>query len=109
MALRCQGPLVPILDLRVAQPAAPFRSQHYFTPAHRAWSREVIARAGYICQDPDCQTPKRGRGKRLYADHVKELKDGGAPLDLANGMARCAQCHGRKTYAAKLRREGKLP
>lgn len=72
---------------------------HYSTPEHRAWRAEVIRRSGGACAD--CQTA----GKRLYADHVVELRDGGAPFNPANGAARCGACHTRKTAAARAARQ----
>jgi 5-methylcytosine-specific restriction protein A len=61
--------------------------------------REIIARRGRQCEDPACKTPNRARGKRVYGDHIVELKDGGAPLEEANIMLRCASCHSTKTHA----------
>jgi hypothetical protein len=77
------------------------REGHYATGAHRAWAAAVVERAGQACQ-------KCGRtGCRLYADHVVELKDGGAPLDTANGQALCGSCHTTKTAEARsARRHG---
>lgn len=75
----------------------------YSSPEYRDWRAEVIERAGGRCQDPLCGTPNR-TGMRLFADHVKEIKDGGALLDPANGLARCGGCHSRKTAAARAAR-----
>jgi 5-methylcytosine-specific restriction protein A len=41
---------------------------------------------------------------RLIADHVIEIDDGGAPLDVNNGMTLCLSCHNRKTAAARIER-----
>lgn len=104
MALKTQQPLVPLLDTRIAQPQPKIADEHYRTPEHKAWAKEVIRRAGYRCQNPACATPRQGQGRRLFADHRVELKDGGAPLDPNNGQALCATCHGNKTAsAARLR------
>jgi 5-methylcytosine-specific restriction endonuclease McrA len=71
---------------------------HYRTAEHREWSKAVIQRAAGMCQD--C-----GRtGARLFADHVTELRDGGAAFDPRNGVARCGSCHGRKTMRERARR-----
>lgn len=75
---------------------------HYRTPEHRAWAAAVIRRAGGMCQGPGC-----GRtGVRLFADHIQELRDNGAPLDLGNGQALCGACHGAKTARERARRLG---
>ena len=47
-----------------------------------------------------------GSGKRLYGDHIVELKDGGAKLDPGNVRLLCGKCHGIKTARAKRARAG---
>lgn len=70
----------------------------YLTPEHRLWSRAVINRAGSQCE-------KCGRtGTRLFADHIKEIRDGGELLDPMNGQALCGSCHGAKTHAERNKR-----
>lgn len=91
------------LEPRV-RPAAKVSDPHYQTAEHRAWAAAVIQRAGGQCQALDCQTIDRGRGQRLFADHIVELKDGGAPTAMGNGQALCGRCHGRKTAAEQARR-----
>jgi 5-methylcytosine-specific restriction protein A len=75
----------------------------YHTPEYDAWREAVIAKAHGRCQDPLCKYPHR-RGIRLFADHIKELQDGGAPFDEANGLARCGSCHTRKTAEVRAMR-----
>lgn len=103
MVLRSLESRVPLLDVRRAKPAPKTADPHYLTPEHRAWRAEVIERAQGRCQDPRCKTPHR-TGMRLFADHIDELKDGGAATDLDNGMARCGSCHTRKTNEERARR-----
>ncbi|EHM01411.1 HNH endonuclease domain protein [Acetobacteraceae bacterium AT-5844] len=92
---------IQAMDLRTAQPAPKQADPHYLTPEHRAWSAAVIRRAGGVCQGSGC-----GRtGVRLFADHVIELRDGGAPFDPANGQALCGACHTRKTAEERRRRQ----
>lgn len=102
--LRNLGPRLAVLDTRVARSAPKVADPHYQTPEHKAWRTEVIRRSGGQCQDAACKTPGRGIGRRLFADHVRELRDGGAPFDPANGMALCGACHTRKTAAARVAR-----
>jgi 5-methylcytosine-specific restriction enzyme A len=84
--------------------AEPKRADPYYhSAAHQQWRRAVIERAAGRCQDRQCQTPAR-TGIRLFADHVVELRDGGSPTDLGNGLARCGACHTRKTAAARAAR-----
>ena len=81
-------PRIPRFDTRVAAVPEKIVDPHYATPAHRAWRAAVIERSGGRCQDPTCRSPGR-RGIRLFADHIHEIKDGGALTDPNNGMARC--------------------
>lgn len=101
--LKVLGPRIARLAPMVALPAK-VADAHYLTAAHRAWRRVVIARAGGRCQAPGC-----GATGLLYADHVVELKDGGAPLAPANGQALCAVHHGRKTADARASRMAERP
>ena len=79
------------------------RAPVYGSPEHRAWRAAVIARAGGRCQD--CGAAR----VRLFADHVVELQDGGAPHDVANGRALCGACHTRKTARARASRTAQRP
>lgn len=88
-------------DTRTAKPGPKITASHYNTPEHRAWSRDVIRRAGGACQG--CGAV----GKRLFADHVIELRDGGAPFDPINGRALCGSCHTTKTLAARAARHAR--
>lgn len=75
---------------------------HYLTPEHEAWRKVVLRKARYRCEGLGCGAS----GVKLYADHVVEIKDGGAPLDPANGQALCARCHARKTARERAYRHG---
>lgn len=95
MKLGTLGQRVTPSDLRLVQPAAKQPAAHYQTPEHAAWRKEVLRRGGAQCQ-------RCGRsGTRLFADHITELRDGGAPLDARNGQALCGACHTQKTAAAR--------
>jgi hypothetical protein len=71
----------------------------YKSPEWKALVAAVIKARGRRCED--C-----GAGGRVYADHVVELKDGGARLDPHNICLRCATCHGRKTEHRRRERAG---
>ena len=98
-----QKPLVRLANSAIATAAPKVVAPIYQTPEYDKWRAAVIARAGGRCQDRRCEFPDR-RGVRLFADHVVELKDGGAPFDVMNGRALCGSCHTRKTAAARARR-----
>lgn len=95
-------PMVPTLDTAIAAPPPKTAAPIYGTPEHKAWRKAVIARAGGKCQGPGPH-----KGWMLYADHVVEIKDGGDPLDVANGQALCAACHTRKTASERAKRQAR--
>lgn len=67
----------------------------YLSAAFKAWAIAVKTRDEFKC---------RGAGPHngpLIADHIHERRDGGAELDVANGMTLCAACHSRKTAEAR--------
>jgi 5-methylcytosine-specific restriction enzyme A len=104
--------VAPSIRAKVTVPkktAAPF----YLSPEWRALMDQIIIerfgdRAHARCQDPECKTPHR-TGIRIFGDHIKERKDGGALLDKRNILCRCGACHTRKTgeeRAARYHRGG---
>lgn len=98
-------PQVSILARRVSSPdkrAAPV----YLSTEWRTFIAALIKQRGRLCEDPRCQTPERGKGQRIYGDHIMELRDGGALTDPSNVMLRCAPCHGRKTSVERNKRMG---
>ncbi len=103
--LRTLKPLVAALPPRI-KPEAKVRDDHYGTPEHRAWAIAVKRRAGWRCEVVGCEVRHPAR---LYADHKIELKDGGAPLDPANGQCLCAAHHSRKTAQARAIRAAARP
>jgi 5-methylcytosine-specific restriction enzyme A len=95
--LKCAPPRLRAAKQGLAIPekkADPF----YSTPEFRDWRDLVIKRAGNACEE--CGR----RGVRLFADHIKEIRDGGARLDLANGQSLCGSFHTLKTGAERARR-----
>jgi 5-methylcytosine-specific restriction protein A len=86
------------LDTRRVKPAPKAVAPFYTTPQYRVWREEVIRRAQGRCQE--C----RREASRLFADHIVEVKDGGAPYDLANGVGLCGSCHTRKTARVRVER-----
>jgi 5-methylcytosine-specific restriction protein A len=93
--MRAAPPRMRAADSRHVAPPPKRADPHYLSAEHQAWRAGVMKRAGGRCQQ--C-----GRsGCRLFADHIVELRDGGAGLDPANGQALCGSCHSAKTYAAR--------
>ena len=62
------------------------------------WRKSVKGRDGWRCVK--CGS----RGPRLTADHIIEIEDGGARLDVANGQTLCPTCSNKKTGQARLAR-----
>jgi 5-methylcytosine-specific restriction enzyme A len=103
------APSITIADIRTARPAPKRADPHYQDPKHIAWRATVIQLAGGRCEDIDERTGQRceaseATGHRMFADHVHELRDGGAPFDPLNGMCRCGRHHTLKTNAERARR-----
>jgi hypothetical protein len=99
------APRIARLDLRTAPPAAKRADAELLTPEHRAWRAIVLARAGHQCEwikddGLRCQRSE-ATGDRMFADHIVERSDGGAPLDPANGQCLCGHHHKLKTDATR--------
>ncbi len=67
------------------------------TPAHRRWRRAVLTRDNYQCQT--CGYQGHPGDGIMQADHIHNVKQGGAEHDIANGRAICINCHKPKTQA----------
>ena len=50
-----------------------------------------------------CQSHGRSE-KAFFIDHIKEIADGGASLDMENLQSLCHSCHSRKTLQERNRR-----
>lgn len=75
----------------------------YWSPAWRK-VRRLKLKQDPLCED--CKKQGRITPARLV-DHIHEIKDGGARLDLKNMRSQCYKCHAIKTAEAKRqRREG---
>ena len=73
----------------------------YKSAEWKALVAQIKARRGNRCEAEGC-----GASGFVIADHVIEIRDGGARLDPANIMLLCAPCHGRKTARARRARSG---
>ena len=100
--LKMLRPRLKLLDTSIAKVPPKTAEPYYKTPEHIAWRDAVIARAGGRCQAPGCR--KAAPMHRMFADHVREIKDGGSPLDVANGQCLCGSHHSLKTNAARAER-----
>jgi hypothetical protein len=75
----------------------------YHTDEYKRWRLLVIERAGGRCEAMTAggRCSKAQPRHRMFADHIKELRDGGAPFDPANGQCLCGSHHTAKTAEAK--------
>jgi len=93
------------MDVRSARPAPKVADPELLSPEHRAWRATVLRRADYRCEAIDDGKRCEVRAPaRLFADHIRERKDGGAPLDPANGQCLCGSHHTIKTQAVRTAR-----
>jgi 5-methylcytosine-specific restriction endonuclease McrA len=96
--LQVQRSSLASLDLNTAKLPAKQRQAFYGSAEWRALVAILRSARGDRCEV--C-----GRtGTRMFADHVVELQDGGAALDIRNLMLKCGACHGRKTAIERARR-----
>lgn len=90
------GRLTAISGRTVAMPK--LGAAHTRNSQHRDWAAKVKLRAWYTCE-------RCGRHEtRMFADHIKEVIDGGDALDLSNGQCLCGACHTIKTNNERIKR-----
>ena len=103
--LKTMRPSLRAIDTRTVKPPAKRADPELLTAEHKAWREQVLRNAGYRCEHVE-----RGRRcevrapARLFADHIRERRDGGARLDPANGQCLCGKHHSLKTAAARAAR-----
>ena len=105
--LRSLGPVVRTIDTRTTPLPPKQMDPVYNTPAFKAWRAAVVSRAGGRCEALDQHGVRCSRAQpehRIYADHIRELRDHGSLTDINNGQALCAVHHEHKTLAARATR-----
>lgn len=94
------------IDTRTVKPPPKRADAELLTEQHKTWRKAVLARAGYRCEHVErgrrCE--KAAPRHRMFADHIVERRDGGAPLDPSNGQCLCGAHHTAKTVAARAKR-----
>jgi 5-methylcytosine-specific restriction protein A len=106
MKLKTLRPSIRAFDARAVRLAPKTVDPLYLTPQYREWRAKVIARAGGRCQavEHGQRCFKAEPRHRIFADHIREVSDGGAPFDLANGQCLCGSHHTRKTAGTRAKR-----
>jgi len=102
--LTCLPTHVAVLDTRSAKPPAKVADAELLTQEHRNWRQLVIERAGGRCEWNDGGGRCGRAEQRMFADHIVERKDGGAPLDPSNGQCLCGKHHSIKTARERAKR-----
>ena len=111
MGLRSLPPLLKRFDNRIVKPPEKKAEPFYLSPEYRKWRELVVERAGRRCEALNAAGGRCWRSEpeyRMYADHIREVKDGGAKFDPANGRCLCSSHHVKKTNQARARRHGLL-
>lgn len=67
----------------------------YLSRAWRAMAERLKRDRGIVCEGAGHEGPRACAS--VIADHVEEIRDGGARLDPANIMLLCPACHAVKT------------
>lgn len=99
------GNRIGTLDTRRVKPPPKIADNFYLSPEWRGLMDAIIKQRGRICQDPDCPHPHPPI-TRVFGDHIKERRDGGALLDHTNVLLRCGSAHSRKTARERAKRLG---
>ena len=103
--MKLHGPALKTHHGRTVKSAGKKVDPELQTTEHLSWAAFVIKRAGYRCEAiKDGKRCERRRPDRLFADHKIERRDGGDPLDPANGQCLCGSCHSKKTMAMRAAR-----
>lgn len=91
-------PRIETINTSIAAPPPKTAEPFYTSSAWLELMASIKAERGERCED--C-----GRtGTRIFGDHIKELKDGGARLDRRNVRLRCGSCHTLKTNRERAKR-----
>jgi 5-methylcytosine-specific restriction enzyme A len=106
--IKMLGPLVPRTDGRTIRVEPKRADPIYHSEEHKRWREQVLDNAGFRCQwiENGSRCTKAAPRHRLFADHIKELRDGGTPFDPGNGQCLCGAHHTRKTVQARANRWG---
>jgi hypothetical protein len=94
------------IDTRTVMPPPKRADPELLTARHKAWRDEVLRRAGFRCQmvERGKRCEKAAPKHRMFADHIVERRDGGAPFDPSNGQCLCGSHHTKKTVAVRAAR-----
>jgi 5-methylcytosine-specific restriction enzyme A len=101
--VRVLPPRIATLDTRAVRPPPKTAAAIYTTPEWRALMARLIRERGRRCEECG-RTHDEGKPVRIFGDHIRELRDGGAPFDPGNVRLLDGRCHTRKTIRERARR-----
>lgn len=106
--LKLIGPTVSPMRSRSVSVPAKTADPFYQSSEYRIWRETVIIRAGRRCEwiEGGLRCERSEPKHRLFADHIRERRDGGDPLDPANGQCLCGRHHTLKTQRERAARLG---
>ena len=105
--LRTLSPLVRSTNTATTPHPPKVKATVYTTPQYRVWRATVVGRAQGRCEYHDHHGHRCTRAQpeyRMYADHIVELRDGGAVYDSSNGQCLCYMHHTIKSNEVKKKR-----
>ena len=105
MGLSTLKPRVGSMDLRTAALPPKIVDPFYSSPEWIALRDRVRLEAGGRCDAEGCGRVER----RMFVDHIVELKDGDAPLKRSNVRLLCSSHHAAKTAAERAKRTARRP
>jgi 5-methylcytosine-specific restriction enzyme A len=88
------------------KPQAKCADPFYHSADHEAFRQDVLSRADYRCEwiEDGNRCHKAAPQHRMFADHIKERRDGGDPTDPSNGICLCGSHHTIKTQRERTKR-----
>jgi 5-methylcytosine-specific restriction protein A len=89
-----------LFDTRKLKPPPKVTENFYGSAEWKAARAATLKRDKYTCVVPGCGR----REGRMFVDHIKERKDGGADFDLENLQTLCGSHHTSKTIAERVKR-----
>src|SRR4030088_1681943 len=97
MGLRTLLPRIGTMNPQTAALPTQVADKFYLSPQWIALRDRVRREAGGRCQVAGCCRAER----RMFVDHIVELKDGGAPLERSNLWLLCGSHHTLKTASER--------
>jgi hypothetical protein len=103
--MRTLKPSISVATLFTAKPLPKRADKFYLSPEWFELRDRVRREARGRCERPGCGRAER----RMFVDHIDELRDGGEALARANVWLLCGSCHSLKTAAERGRRAAERP